>query len=65
MIRATSQIKIEVVIINKNSKNITLAYSSPLFKPNILQQLDHYAEKEVVSNLVFNNISLERLELEI
>ena len=64
LIQAISQLKIEEAIINENSKRFKLAYSLPLFKRNILNQIGHYAEKKVVDELLFNNTPILGLDFE-
>ena len=46
---------------NENSKRFTLAYSSLLLKPKILDQIGHCAEKPAAEDLIFNNIPLTGL----
>ena len=50
------------MIINENSKWFTLAYSSLLLKPKILNQIGHCIEKLAAENLIFNNIPLTGLD---
>ena len=64
IIRATSQLKIEEAIMNKNSKRFILTYSSPLFNRNILHQIGHCAEKKAADELLFNNTLIPGLDFE-
>ena len=64
LIRVTSQLKIEEAIMNENSKRFKLAYSSPLFKRNILNQIDYCAEKKAADKLLFNNTLIPGLDFE-
>ena len=49
----------------ENIKRFILAYDSPLFYPNIIEQLGKCAKKQVVTDLLFNNISLSGLDMEL
>ena len=57
--------KIEQVIINENSKRFTLAYSSPLFRSDILNQIGTCAENQVALDLISNNTPLTGLDVDL
>ena len=56
--------KIEEAIMNENSKRFKLAYSSLLFKRNILNQIGYCAEKKAADELLFNNTPIPGLDFE-
>ena len=65
IIRTSSQLKIEQVIMNENSKRFTLAYSSPLFRSDILNQIGTCAENQAASDLTSNNTPLTGLDADL
>ena len=50
---------------HKNLKRFTLAYSSLLFRLEVLNQLGYCVKKYAALDLVFNNVPLSSLDAEL
>ena len=58
LIRILEKILVEEAITKENTNCFSLAYSSPIFEKDIIEQIGSIGQSNTANNLIYNNIQI-------
>ena len=65
IIRTTTQVEIEKVVMNENTSQFSLAYSLLIFSKGIIKQLGSKGQTKLIDSLIRQNISIRIEDLKL